>query len=362
LIEAGVVIMNGQGHIAFAASYFACLVLLGEVPTQAQPDEEKVQSKEHFILGVELFDEGMFSKALDEFRKSYDLYPHWKILRNIGMCYHSLGEDLHAAATLEEFLEKGGSDIDDATESEVMTILDGLKSKLGVFRLTGSCTGIELGVDGEKHPGGSEGKNIYVKPGLHHIMVTKDEKTVIDKNIMIEAGEEKEVFVTPYAFAEDKKPEETIELPEEEKKDIEGLGPAGEPSEAEGMEVEKTRIRKAGWAFLAVASAALVTGSVMGGLVIRENNLMKDAEAEYKEKLQTATVEELALIKERRDDLYDRGISFSIASTILFAVGGAAAFVSLILLPISFKKNGGEKKAAYSLAFGVQSLSLKLTF
>jgi tetratricopeptide (TPR) repeat protein len=337
----------------------ACLALCSP-PGLAQTAEDKTEAKEHFAQGVALFDEGKFSEALAEFEKSYELYSHWKILRNIGMCHYSLGHAVSAATTLGDFLDQGGGDIEPAAMNEVMQIIKGLKAKLGVFKLTGNYSEVELVIDGAEQARGAEGKDIYLEPGVHHVKVAKGEKEILEKNIMIEAGEEMEVFITPYASTEEKKTDKTGDAaPEIEaaKAPVE-LQPDASPEADRG----KGGMKKAGWSMLGVAALALACGSVMGGLTIREKNLMKDARAEYMEKLDTAPDAELDRLKASMDDHYDRGLKYSIASSVLFGVGGAAALAAVILLPLSYRKDGQEKKRNLSVSPGIRSLALTLNF
>jgi len=90
---------------------------------------------------------------------------------------------------------------------------------------------------------------------------------------------------------------------------------------------------------------------------------MKGAEDEYREKYEAASYSELQVIKDERNDHYDRGVNYGTASTVLFATGGAAALVSVILLAVSYKKAlRGERKAAVNIGAGVRSLVLTLNF
>lgn len=350
--------MKITGFAAF--SLVACLVFWGPRGI-AQTTEDKTEAKEYFARGVALFDEGKFSEALAEFEKSYELYSHWKILRNIGMCHYSLGHDISAATTLGDFLDQGGSDIEPAAMSEVMQIVKGLETKLGVFKLTGNYAEVELVIDGAEHARGAEGKDIYLEPGVHHVKVAKGEKVILEKNIVIEAGEEKEVFITPYASAEEKEADKTggaaleFEAGKTQAASQPDAGPEADRAKGGGM-------RKAGWSMLGIAALTLACGSVTGGLTIREKNLMKDARAEYMEKLDTESDAELDRLKAAMDDHYDRGMKYSIASSVLFGVGGAAALAAVILLPLSYRKGGKERKTALAVSPGIRSLALTLNF
>lgn len=334
------------------------LARAGQAPSQTV--EEKQASKEHFAQGVALFDQGDYASALAEFQASHELFPHWKILRNIGMCHYKLGGNLKAAAVFSDFLEQGGGDIDAAAAQEVQGILKELKSKLGLFRLTGDFSGATLSIDGEVEEEGSEGKDIYLTPGLHHVTITKGGKVIVEKDMAIESGEEKEVFVT--ASQEEKQEKGSVEEPAEKggtEAAAEGTGPA---TSAPLPDAGKPVLKKAGWAALGVAAAMLVPGAILGGLTIRENGLMKDDEQAYREKLDILSEHELDLIRESRNDHYDRGVTYSIASSILFGLAGAASLAAVVLLPMAYRKGVKEKKASLRIFSSGDAAGLALTW
>jgi hypothetical protein len=276
------------------------------------------------------------------------------------MCHYKLGENLKAAAVFSEFLEQGGADIDTAAAQEAHGILKDLKSKLGLFRLTGDFSGVTLSIDGEVQAAGSEGKDIYLTPGVHHVAITKGEKVIIEKDMTIESGEEKEVFVT--ASQEEEQKPDAGEEPEKmggAETTAEGSGP---PASAPLPDAGKPALKKAGWAALGIAAAMLVPGAVLGGLTIRENGLMKDAEQEYRNKFDILSDDELALIKEKRNDHYDRGVTYSIASSILFGVAGAASLAAIVLLPIAYKAGAKEKKESLRIFSSGDAVGLVLTW
>jgi len=321
-------------------------------------DEKSEKAKKHFSRGVYLFQEGNVADALVEFNASYKLHPHWKILYNIGSCYMELGDFPKAATKLSYFIEEGGSEISSDVMVEVADTLRDLKSKLGIIRLTGDFEGTTLLINDRPDKRGGEGKEVFVSPGLHRIKLLRGDNVVIEKEIAINAGQEKEIFVVESSTPGG---ENVVEV--KDVKTVEGEGGGTE----EPVEKPKRGMRNAAYASLAAALACLLAGGVTGGLALKEKNDMKDVEKEYKDIAQPTSAEYDQFTSER-DSHYDKAMSYSIASTVFFAVGGAAAVMTAVFFPLAYrsKGKGKEKKkddrTFVSLLPGLQSLDLVVHF
>jgi hypothetical protein len=319
----------------------------------SQPPDPMQEAEQHFEEGVKLFELRKYASALEEFNESYEMFPHWKILYNIGMCYLELGDFPLAATKLSYFIEEGAGRIDEQVLTEVVDTLQELKEKVGMLRLTGDYEGGELEIDGKQDKRGLEGKDVFLKPGVHHVKLVKKGKAVVDKKITVEAGEEKEIFVVQAEAAGG-----ALEAGMETHAPAAGKTEQGEAPE----EGPKSKMQTGAWTSLAVSIAAIVTGSVMGGLAIKETNLMKEKEKEYNDKRDTAAENELNAIEKQRDDHYRQGMKYSNASTALFVIGGAAAVATVTLFPLSMKKAGHERKAVLDLYVHGNRAGLILSF
>lgn len=351
-----------------------CLLLVlslytwsGSAPAQEEvgdADEKSEKAKKHFSKGVYLFQEGNVADALVEFNASYKLHPHWKILYNIGSCYMELGDFPRAATKLSYFVEEGGDEISSDVMVEVADTLRDLKTKLGIIRLTGDFEGTTLMINDKPDKRGGDGKDVFVSPGLHRIKLLRGDSVILEKEIAINAGQEKEIFVVE---SETPGGENVVEV-----KDVTtGVGEGDEGGEEGGagepVEKPKGGMKKAAYASLAVALACLITGGVTGGLALKEKNDMKDVEKEYYD-ITDPTPAQYDQFTSERDSHYDKAMSYSIASTVFFAVGGAAAVLTAVFFPLAYvsKGKGKEKKkpepAFVSLLPGPQSLNLVVHF
>jgi len=353
---------------------FSCLLLFlslaawsAAAPAQEEGgglDETSEEAKKHFSKGVYLFQEGNVADALVEFNASYKLHPHWKILYNIGSCYMELGDFPRAATKLSYFVEEGGDEISSDVMVEVADTLRDLKTKLGIIRLTGDFEGPTLLSNDKPDKRGGDGKDVFVSPGLHRIKLLRCDSVILEIEIALNAGQEKEIFVVE---SETPGGGNVVEV-----KDVKtGAGEGGEGGEGtgDGEPVEKPRggMKKAAYASLAVALACLITGGVTGGLALKEKNDAKDAEKEYYD-IADPTPAQYEQLKSERDSHFDKAMSYSIVSTVFFAVGGAAAVMTAVFFPLAYRSKGkgkekrGDEGAEVSLLPGPQSLNLVVHF
>ena len=325
---------------ALAAGLSLVWLLVSGIADAQTSGDAGGEAKEHFSKGVFLFDEGKFAAALDEFKKSYNLKPHWMILYNIGMCYLELDDNASAASKLSYFVEEGGQDIDAGTLGEVAGILKDLKSKLGIIRLTGNYKGGTLLIDGQEQKRGEEGKDVFLSPGLHEVKLTRNDEVLIEQDVTLEAGEVKEIFV------------------------VGTEGPAmGQEKEGGPAKKPMSGIEKGAWATAGLAAASLLVGAVMGGVAIKEKKDMVSAENLYMDRFEDGAPDDtLRKIMKDRDDHYDRGLGYSHVSTAFLAAGGASAVVSIVLFVVSYKAGSREKKIGPLLLPGPGSISLALDF
>jgi hypothetical protein len=342
----------GKGRIAFVFLFSVTTAAVGAFPLPALAqgkddvkeeaedkavEEAKAQARELFFDAVLLFDQGKYASALEKFSESYELHPHWKILYNIGMCYLEINDMPRAAEMLSQFLEGGGRKIKEELIEEVAGTLKKVKSKVGTLRLTGHYKGGVLTINGVENHRGAKGKDVFLTPGVHHVKLTGGEVVLLDTKVTIEAGEEKEIFVVKHEWSgitkKDEPPPKDDELLLAEEKE----------------KAKKKKLKSGGWALFGVGLAALAAGFAMGGLALAKKKDVVGAEDRFMDECNLISCPEewsddLDSLKNERNTLYDEAMGYSIASTVLISAGGAAAFVSMVLLPLAYRKTGAEKK------------------
>lgn len=75
-------------------------------PGEAQQQEARAL----FVQGMELFEAGRFQEAIEVFQSAYDLVHHPRILFNLAVCYHRLGQTSRAATYYGFVLREEGSE------------------------------------------------------------------------------------------------------------------------------------------------------------------------------------------------------------------------------------------------------------
>lgn len=333
------------------ATLFLLYLFCGRVSFAfAQSSTEKEAAEEHFLKAVTLFDQEKYAASLKEFNTSYSLRPHWIILYNMGMCHLELGDKAMAAAQLSSFMEEGGNSIEDSIHKEVTGILSKLKSKLGILRITGDYSNVTLEIDGRVIKEGMKGENVFLTPGLHHVKIMRGDESMLDKEISFESGEEKEIFVVVEGGNTSVK--ETVS-------GVEGAEHHGKKA---GGGKSTHKLKNAAWVTMGLAALSIVAGSVTGGLAILEKNRMKGEEEEYMTGYGELTLGELEAIEQRRNDHYNRGLTLSIVSSVMFGLAGAAAVASVTLFAVSAKGKKKEKKAGLNVHTDLRSLVIGFSF
>jgi hypothetical protein len=348
-------------------SYFLLILLMPLVlcrPGFSQDDaEKKKKAKKHFARALDFFDKGKYEDALIDFEASYTYRAHWKLKYNLALCHYKLGHHLEAAGLIKEFLAEGKGKISAEEKKLAENVLDDLKTKTGVLTVTGKVKGAVIKVDGEVVKGAKPGDEIFLLPGKHHVLAKSGAEVLVDEDIEFKAGQSKEIRVT--LLEVEKKPVVNPEPGPGEEKPVKKPFKAKTEVKTRKADRKPPSMSTAGWAVLGVGSAFLVAGIVMGGLAGHERTLMKDAEDEYRTLYEVpgATQEELDVIKAKRDDHYDRGLSYLFSMAGLLAVGCAAAGASAALLFISSKKKTETRiLTGPELSLGPGSLTLRLHF
>jgi hypothetical protein len=349
-------------------SLAAAIVFMMSVGASGQEGSEK-QAEKHFKAGVKFFNGNKFEKALKEFEASYAIYAHWKIRFNIGLCLVELKQDLEAAGQFQAFIEEGGSEVSADQLKEAQELLGELKKKLGTLVLTGQSGPWDVTIDGKLREGVKEGQDIILSTGTHSIKVAAGGKTVIEKQVNLEAGKTQKLAVPlpeTKKVEKVKEPEKTVKPEKTPDKAVVEGETGKKPEKGSTTAAGKKRngaMWGAGWGLFAAGVASLAVGGAMGGLEKKENDLMKDAENEYMDGFGTLTAEQLDEIKDRRDSHYDKSRTCYFAMWGLLGGGAALVIASIPLFVLSGKKKSeGKKGASATVLGGPWSLSVNVEF
>lgn len=354
------------------------LVMVAAGPGYGQGSEN--EAKAHFQAGVKLVGDDDYGKALEEFRAAFTLKPHWKIRFNIAVCQYELKNYADAAGELTLFLEEGGKDVPKNQKKMAQDFLSDLKGKVGVLVLTGEIEGAAVSIDGKVREDVEPGEEIFLEAGTHRIAITFKGKTILDEEVDIKTGASRQIHAAVIGEGEGEGGglKVTSQTTETEGKSSQSELDTGSPEMIEAIramvmkeisEEQKTqtstRIEKqkaAAWATIAVGGAALVVGSVLGGLVFSEKSKLDDIEKEF-DGLGPADTERAEKLQSQWDDHYDRAEKYAMTSNVMLPLGGALALTGIVLIAVSVKQ---EKKietgSSAGLSLGPGTLYLDLRF
>jgi hypothetical protein len=201
-------------------------VLLSLVPASAsaqQPDTKETsgavaEARVAYTHGTELYRAGEFKKALVEFKRAYDLAPHFAILYNIGQVNMQLNNYAAALTAFEQYLRDGGSEVPADRRPSVEADIVTLRGRTAKLIIDSNVAGAEVRVDG-KLLGVTPLAPVVVDAGQHDVTVTKDGRTST-KPVMLSGAEEVRLDV-PLSIALPVTPqpadETTVPVPEPER-------------------------------------------------------------------------------------------------------------------------------------------------
>jgi tetratricopeptide (TPR) repeat protein len=200
-----------KSAIAVLLPLLAAFLVLS-LPCRAS--DPKADSKKLFADGIKLFNNGEIEEALGKFHKAYVAYPHWKIRKNIGLCYMKLGENVLALQELYGYLEEGKSDLTEKEKQTVMNVIFEILQNVGIVRFLQLPPAAEVVVDGQSNSDAALGKDIYVDPGLHVVSVlTADDKVLYRQEMNLAPGELKEIDISKNTKPIEAAPGKTSEIP-----------------------------------------------------------------------------------------------------------------------------------------------------
>ncbi|MBK7585958.1 MAG: PEGA domain-containing protein [Myxococcales bacterium] len=156
----------------------------------AWADDDKAQARKHFDRALELTDEGALREAVVEFRRAYEISPHYSVLYNLGMAYVGLGRPVEAVDALERYLSEGGAEIAETRRAQVTADLGRQRARIAEVTVTVKPDGASVLLDGVPLALTPLESPVRLGIGRHEISIRKDGFKPIDRSITV-AGEER---------------------------------------------------------------------------------------------------------------------------------------------------------------------------
>ncbi|MBI4703107.1 MAG: PEGA domain-containing protein [Deltaproteobacteria bacterium] len=135
---------------------------------QAQPDPKAI-ARQIFAHAIELLDKGDYAQAAAEFRRAYELSPHYSVLYNLGQVHVELGKPVEALDAFERYLQGGGGEIVADRRKKVEEDIERLKGRVGELSIAVTPAAAAVSLDGRALGHEALAAPIRVVAGDHEI-------------------------------------------------------------------------------------------------------------------------------------------------------------------------------------------------
>jgi hypothetical protein len=147
------------------------LALLAQA-APAAPLQDKAKAKALLGEGSSLYEKGDYTGALEKFHAAYAAYSSPKIWFNIGQANRDLGRPVDALEAFQKFLD-GVPDAAPEDKADAQASVVELQKRLGRLTIVCETTGAEISVDGKPVGVAPLAKPIWVVPGPHQVLASK---------------------------------------------------------------------------------------------------------------------------------------------------------------------------------------------
>jgi PEGA domain/Tetratricopeptide repeat len=271
------------------------------------PAQQRAQARELYSNGQQLFRQGDFGGAQRAFEEAYRAVPNPVVLLSIAECYVRMEQYQKAIETFRTYLLERANAPDRAqVEAQIQT----LQSKPATLNVMSNVDGAVIMIDGQDS-GRLAPAELTLSPGEHRLTLTQDGYHAAEQIVSLGPGSRDTVRIT------------LVEAPAAPVADA----PPPEPVQEERGPRHPT---PAFWTAIGFTSAAVVAGSVLGGLTLKK-------EKEYNED------------ENRTEKMATRGERMALFTDVCFGIAGAGAVTALVLyLTSGSKAESGEQPASES--------------
>jgi hypothetical protein len=336
---------------------------------RAQPEDPNVvRARELFKLGVDAYDRGSYTEALQSFQQAYQLRPHPAVRVNIANCYDKLDRPAEAIQNFEQFLGSGAGT--PKQQEEVVKALAQLRKRVGRLVLRVTPEGAKIVIDGAEPLRAPVAEVVILKIGRHQVMASLDRHETAMRVVDITAEGTTELTIDLPRF--DGTPEPVlVPAPAPAPAPVASAAPSPAPPSAAAMSPAAARpapaaaIGSASSADIEVPASVWVAGGITFAAVLTSiltGQLALSANRDFNSDL--AAVRNLGLSNDQRAAAWDDGIdaadrahSFAVATDVLLS----CAVVGTVLTTVLYLNGRTPGTEATVRAAGSQ-LQLKASF
>jgi len=294
----------------FALCCLAWVVLAAVVPpspAHAGDEEEEADptaaASKRFRRGVKLYNDGDYVAALVEFKRAYELKPHYRVLYNLGQTNRGLKDYAAALQAYEQYLEEGGKKLGVKRRNEVEGYVEELTNQVGTLTITTNVDGAEIQIDDVVVGLSPLDEPIVVNVGRRRVVASLTGHAPARKVIEVGGTDELEVEL------------ELADLEADRPDPSPSPTPPDQPPPEPGPPIPAIV------AASVTGASAIVTG-VLGGLALSARSDLDDALAAYPGN--PATIQ----------DAQDRTAGLALATDVMIGVTAAAAVATVVLFVV----------------------------
>ena len=162
-------------------------------PAEAAPDP-RVEARERFMAGAELFDEERFDAAAVEFERSFALRPVPVVLFNLAQCYRRLLRHDDAIEAFRRYLALGGASIAADRRRAVEEEIAAIDAQTGAVALDVSPSGARVSIDG-RPAGTAPLSELRLAEGHRALRIEAEGYVTIEDELVVVGREHRRVEV-----------------------------------------------------------------------------------------------------------------------------------------------------------------------
>jgi hypothetical protein len=293
-------------------------------------------AKDAYVAAASLYERGDYQAAEAKYSEAHDLAKDPRLVFNMAACEKQLHKYAHMGALLRQYKEEAGATLSADDRAKVDGALDALARFVGIVAMAVDPAGATIVVDGEAVGAAPLASPVWLDPGKHTVVVSKDGFESVERPISVSAGTSTTVSIALLAQA----------------KGETASGPASQPS-AESAPPRGDGGKK--WSPLvyggfALAGAGLLAGSVTGAIAIGKASSLG------------GSCQNKACPPSASDDL-STGRTMGNLSTVSFVVAGVGAAVGIVALLLAPHHDSNATTAGTVVPWtGVSSAGLAWTF
>jgi outer membrane receptor protein involved in Fe transport len=172
-------------------------VAVPDVTADVPRDETPVaRAITHFKRGLTLYEEGDARAALAEFRKAYELAPHFAVLFNVGQVCVQLRDYACALDAFERYLEGGGREVPADRRAPVEARIATLRGRVARLAVTTSVVDVRIAIDDVPVGTTPLAGPLRVSVGQRKISAERDGYVPVTRYVDVASSEDVELAIT----------------------------------------------------------------------------------------------------------------------------------------------------------------------